>query len=231
MPASLRGGRRGFRVEVGGRAGGCRTSGARPRALRRSAPPATIRPPVRQPRSSLSGLVSKATSPTTGGRESFRRSAARPAQSLTSRPPPPGGGRRPESAFGSHSSRDCQQARRWCSSRLRPGTRRAALQLSARSLATARPKEDTNEMDQPAACRLPTPGTREEPAQNAAAAAEAAAGGSRSAARLGAGHEDPPSNSTTAHTTACFVHTHRLAPHRARGRITYQPPECQRYTD
>ena len=47
-------------------------------------------------------------------------------------PPPPGGERRPGSAFGSHSSRDCQQARRWCSSRPRPGACRAAPQRSAR---------------------------------------------------------------------------------------------------
>ena len=94
--------------------------GARPRVP--LCPPPRFTPaPVRQPRSSLSGLVSKATSPTTGGRESFRRSAARPAQSLTSRPPPPGGGRRPESAFGSHSSRDCQQAEEVVLSAAPPG--------------------------------------------------------------------------------------------------------------
>ena len=148
----------------------------------------------------------------------------------------------PRESFDSHCSRDCQQARRWCSSRLRPGTRRAALQPSARSLA-AMPKmflcAGSRRVTAPVAWRdnsapsrrgfagpLFDHNSRRLPGQRTAAA-EAAAGGSRSAARLGADHEDPPSNSTTAHTTACFAHTHRLAPHRARGRTTYQPPECQ----
>ena len=72
--------------------------------------------------------------------------------------------------------------------------------------------------------RLPTPGTREEPAQRAAAAAAAAAGGSRSAARPDAGHEDPPTTAPRA-PTACLAHTHRLArllP--GAGRSTFSPP-------
>ena len=70
--------------------------------------------------------------------------------------------------------------------------------------------------------RLPTPGTREVPAQRAAAAAAAAAGGSRSATGPGADHEDPPTTAPRA-PPACLAHTHRLAPYRARGAAPISP--------
>ena len=85
---------------------------------------------------------------------------ARPAQDPVSRSRPawPGGERRPGSTFDSHSSRDCQQARRWCSSRLRPGTCRAAPQRPARFPGRPARPETGIIRSQPAAYRLPTHG-------------------------------------------------------------------------
>lgn len=158
-------------------------------------------------------------------------------QSPCPRPAWPGGGRRPGSAFDLHSSRDCQQARRWCSSRLRPGTCRAAPQRPARF-----PRHHAQNVfvcwctPRHVACNgtpsrrgLAGPlfdhNSRRLPGQRMAAA-EAAAGGSRSAARPGADHEDPPSNSTTRPPPRASAH----APPRplpGAGRSPYQPHECQ----
>ena len=69
--------------------------------------------------------------PTAGGHEP--RGCASRVPSVVLPPSGLAGGRAaPRESFDSHCSRDCQQARRWCSSRLRPGACRAALQPSAR---------------------------------------------------------------------------------------------------
>ena len=80
---------------------------------------------------------------------------------------------------------------------------RAALLHSGRpgSRPTGAPKDRYSIAGRRRIASRPTEGRG--PAQRAAAATEATAGGSRSAARPGADHEDPPSNSTTAHPTAC----------------------------
>ena len=149
-------------------------------------------------------------------------------QSPCPRPAWPGGGRRPGSAFDLHSSRDCQQARRWCSSRLRPGTCRAAPQRPARF-----PRHHAQNVfvcwctPRHVACNgtpsrrgLAGPlfdhNSRRLPGQRMAAA-EAAAGGSRSAARPGADHEDPPSNSTTRPPPRASAHAPPRAPPPGRG--------------
>ena len=124
-------------LKLGGRGGGC-AWGARPRAFLRPIPPISSRPGPQDGNpdlAALSGLVSADISDNQRPRIfPATRCPARAGsrQSPCLRPAWPGGGRRPGSAFGSHSSRDCQQARRWCSSRLRPGTCRAAPQRSAR---------------------------------------------------------------------------------------------------
>ena len=69
--------------------------------------------------------------PTAGGHEP--RGCASRVPSVVLPPSGLAGGRAaPRESFDSHCSRDCQQARRWCSSRLRPGACRAAPQRSAR---------------------------------------------------------------------------------------------------
>ena len=194
--------------------------------LRWPIPPFTPAP-IRQPRPSVAQRSGKRRQPpTTSAGDAFRQPAARPAQVPTSHPPPPGGGRRPGRAFDSHSSRDCQQAEEVVLFAAPPGYVPRCFAAPARDPRHRPPKNRYDEMV-PAGgrlYRLPTPGTREEPAQRAAAAAAAAAGGSRSAARPDADHGDPPTTAPRA-PTACLAHTHRLArllP--GAGRSTFSPP-------
>ena len=180
--------------------------------------------PVRQPRPSVAQR--------SGKRRHLRQQEpemisgglfARPAQDPVSRSRPawPGGGRRPGSAFDSHSSRDCQQARRWCSSRLRPGTCRAAPQRPARFPADRRAQ---NRCQQKPAGGVSPPDPRRGEGRHSARRRRQRRRPAARGARRG-----PARTTKTHHPTAprahhrVLAHTHRLAPYRARGAAPISP--------
>ena len=127
----------------------------------------------------------------------------------------------------SHSSRDCQQARRWCSSRLRPGTCRAAPQRPARFPADRRAQRQIFD-SQPAVYRLPTHGGER--------AGTARGGGDRGDGRRleerGAARRGPRRPTIQQHHCAppsrvSRTRTASRHPTLGAGRSPYQPHECQ----
>ena len=232
--ASPRTARRGHVVEPAVRGRGC--SRGRLRGVPLSAPSRAVgagrpRLALRAPRpcdtpTTQPGEASgdRRPPPAAGGHEP-RGCASRVPSVACPRPAWPGGERRPGSTFDSHSSRDCQQARRWCSSRLRPGTCRAAPQRPARFPADRRAQKRYDL--KPAGGVSPSDPRRGEGRHSARRRRQRRRPAARGARR------GPARTTKTHHPTAPLRTPPRASAHApprplpGAGRSPYQPHECQ----